>query len=302
MKKFINVSFKVILRKLFLGEHFAFYDGGIIQPILVFISSLPMLSGIFATLQAAFAKEDALYKLSQASFLTPEIRALHDTRLAYFNFIWDCVNIIKLKNDPSLTLAITRLEFLHHTYAHLPGENYFDMTGTMTNFLQDCTKPENLTAIQLVSAAQFFDLSKIIAEAQTANDAFKTLHHERSMDKVQLAEMGRLSEVRFDVDSVFDAFVDAVNVAWTANEIGAKDPAIRQHLIEVKENIVAAVQEAQIALVRRGRHKIKDDGKNDDETQTPDTTNPAAPDTPNQNPGTGPHPLDPNEHPSMGEH
>ncbi|MDR2496806.1 MAG: DUF6261 family protein [Tannerellaceae bacterium] len=274
-----------------------------------------MLNSIFTALQTAFAKEDNLYKQSQAAFQTPEIHTLHDARVAYFNFLWDCVNIIKYKNDPSLTNAIARLEFLHHTYVHLPGENYYDMIGTMTNFLQDCELPEYHAALQLLSDAELFNLIKIVAEAKTANDTFKTLYHERSIDKVHVAALGRLTALRLDVDDAFVTFVDAVNIAWTSNELGAKDPDIRQHLVEVKDIITAAIQEAQLTLSRRGHHKPKDDGKEDEGTQTPDTTPPTPPtggtQTPNtdrpaappteQNPTDEPHHLDPNEHPAMGE-
>jgi hypothetical protein len=137
------------------------------------------------------------------------------------------------------------------------------------------------------------------SDAKTANDTFRSLYHERTMDKVQIAELGKLTEIRFEVDGVFDAFVDAVNVAWTSNELGAKNSDIRQHLIEVKDIITGAVQEAQLTLARRGHHKPKDDGKTDDATQTPDTTNPPAPATPPQNPDTTlpPAPETPDQNP-----
>ena len=129
-----------------------------------------------------------------------------------------------------------------------------------------------------------------------------TLYQERSMTKEQIAELGKLSEIRFDVDDVFDSFVDTINVNWTSNEMDAKDPNIRSKLLELKGIISAAIHQAQLNLAHRGAYKIKDDNKTDDGSQTPDATLPAAPDVPNQNPSGGPHPLDPNEHPSMGEH
>ncbi|MDR2497559.1 MAG: DUF6261 family protein [Tannerellaceae bacterium] len=314
MKKFVSLSFKSLLKKLFVGEHFTFYESSIIAPLLSIIAGLPSLGGIFSALQAVFAKEDQLYKLSLAAFQTQEIHLMHEKRLSYFYFFRECVHIIKYDNDPALAYAIAKLEFLLNTYVNLPNENYYDQTGAMTNFLQDCGTGDNLAAIQLLTATQLFNLTQVVAKGKAANDTFKVLYEARAVDKEHVSQIGKLSEVRFDVDSVFDAFVDAVNVAWTSNEIGAKDPAVHNKLLEVREVINAGIHQAELTLARRSRHKIKDDNNTDDGTQTPITPpTPPPPGTqqPNtdrpdasqttQNPTDEPHHLDPNEHPAMGE-
>jgi hypothetical protein len=302
MKKLITVSYKLSLRKLFVGEHYFFYAQGIIAPFLLIISGLPTSAAMFNALKTIFDKEDNLFKLSQAALQTPEIKLYHDLRVAYFNFLWDSVEIIRLENSPAFAQAIVKLDFLHHIYVSLPSENYYDMSGTIINFLQDCMGAEYQPAIQLLSTHPMCNLTAIVQGTKTANDAFMTLYQERSINKEHVGQLGKLSEIRFDVDDVFDSFVDTINVAWSNNEFGAKDTGLRDKLLEAKEIISAAVHQAQLTLARRGRHKIKDDSNTtDDGTQTPNITPPNAPDISTQNPSDEPHHLDPNEHPAAGE-
>ncbi|MDR2498297.1 MAG: DUF6261 family protein [Tannerellaceae bacterium] len=303
-KRFIVLTFKSILRKLLIGEHYFFYSRGIIEPLLPTINDLPTLLGMFNALRAVFLKEDELYKLSQAALQTPDIRLLNELRIAYFNFIWECLEILKLANNPAYAEAIAKLEYLHHTYANIPYENYYDMSGALLNFLQDCESALYQPSIQLLSSYSMCNIAEVINGEKVVNENFITLYMERSISKEHVAELGKLSAIRFDVDDVFDAFVEAINVAWTANEMGAKDANVRQKLLDVKETIAAAIHQAELVLARRGRHKIKDDGTTDEGTQTPDITNPPAPDTPPQAPDISVPPINPEDlnPPSAGEH
>ena len=324
MIRFINTPFKVLLRKLHIGEHYDFFQNGIIQGLMVLMSALGMVGDVFNALKTVFQREDDFYKQSQASALTSEITSLHEKRIALFNFLWNSVNIAKYYNVAAKTLAAEKLQFLRNNYKHLPAASYQDASGIMTNFLEDCLNNEWKPLIELL------DLLTIVNFIKDANDLFKSLYRERSIDKEHVVEMGKLSEIRTDVDDAFDALIETINVAWRANEIGAKDQTVRDNLIEARSIITAAIHQAELTLARRGHHK-KEDDKEDNGTQTPggstpstpggstqtpdttnpaapntpnqnpDTTNPPAPDTPNQNPSGGPHPLDPNEHPSMGE-
>ena len=324
MNKLVSIHYKKLLTKLHIGEHYDFFQNGIIQGLMTLVAALGMVGDMFNALKAVFQREDDFYKQSLASALTSEITALHEKRIAVFNFIWYSASMAKYYNVAAKTLAAEKLLFLRNNYKHLPAASYQDASGIMTNFLEDCLNNEWKPLLELL------DLWNLVLLAQDANNAFKVLYRERSVDKETVIEMGKLSEIRADVDSTFDALIETINVAWRTNEMGAKDQTVRASLLEVRRLIDAAVHQAELTLARRGHHK-KDDDKDNNGTgtpggttpstpggstqnpdttnpaapntpnQNPDTTNPAAPDTPNQNPSGGPHPLDPNEHPSMGE-
>ncbi|MDR2534009.1 MAG: DUF6261 family protein [Tannerellaceae bacterium] len=304
MKKFITITYKTLLRKLLIGEHFNFFETGVIVPLTALMAGLPMLTAMFNALKAVFAKEDNLFKLSQQAFQTKEIKLQHEMRVNYFIFLWDAVDILRYEANPGIAQAVAKIDYLHHTYENLPSETYYDMTGTMTNFLQDCALAEYQDAFTTLSGAGLVEFAPIITRINAAQLAFKNLYQSRAVDKEHVAQLGLLSEVRFDVDEVFDSFVEAVNTAWASNEYGTKDADLRSKLLEVKELLVAAIHQAQLALSRRGRHrKTKEDGKTDDSTQTPDISNPPAPDTPPQTPDTTPPTIDPDElnPPAVGE-
>ncbi|MDR2498161.1 MAG: DUF6261 family protein [Tannerellaceae bacterium] len=289
MHKLISILFKSLLRKLHIAEHADFYERGIIKPLIALMSALPMASGVFNSLQTVYQKEDDLFKQSQASILTPDITALHEKRIALLVFFWHYVSMSKYFDDAALVQATDKLLFLKNNYKELPLANYTDANGLMTNFLEDCEKPEWAPLIQTLG------LTALVVKMKTAHEAFKDLYTDRSFDKTHIAQMGKISEIRTEVDATFDAFVNILNAAWTTNELGAKDATIRTNLLEVKEHIIAAIHQAEINLARRGVHKVKDDGTTDEGTQAPDTTNPPAPETPPQQPDITIPPINPED-------
>ncbi|MDR2497060.1 MAG: DUF6261 family protein [Tannerellaceae bacterium] len=315
MIRFVNIRFRALLKKLHIGEHYDFFQNGIITGLSPLISSLPMLNIIFNALQTVFQREDDFYKQSMASTLTAEITFLHEKRIALFNYIWYCVGMTKYYNNTAMKEAADKLKLLRNNYRHLSSASYQDASGIMTNFLEDCMKPEWKPSLEAINMMDTVNM------AVSTNNTFKSLYRERSIDKETVVEMGKLHEIRTDVDSAFDALIETVNVAWRENEMGAKNASVRANLTEVRRIIDASIHQAELTLARRGHHKTKDEDKTDEGTQTPDASNPQPPgttdpnqpnETPNiinpQPPGVtpepptdGPHVLDPNEHPPAGE-
>ncbi|MDR2498858.1 MAG: DUF6261 family protein [Tannerellaceae bacterium] len=280
MTRLISIAFKTILKKLHIAEHADFYESNIIAPLAALMPTLPTVSGIFNALQTIYQKEDDLYKQSQASILTQDVKNLHSKRISLYVYFWNSVAIQQYFDDPALEQAAAKLEFLHKNYKNIPEAVYTDASGLLTNFFEDAEKPEWSALIQSLG------LTALLGKAKAANNAFKTIYHERSFDKTHIAQTGKISEIRIEVDNTFEILVENINAAWTTNELGAKDPALRTKLLEVKEHIIAAIYQAETNLARRGHHKAKDDDKKDDGTQAPDTTNPPAPETPPQQPDT----------------
>ncbi|MDR2498920.1 MAG: DUF6261 family protein [Tannerellaceae bacterium] len=304
MTKFLALRYKFLLTKLHIGEHYDFFQNGIIDGLLAIIGSLPMLAPMFSALQTVFQREDDFYKQSLAATQTPEIMYLQEKRIALFNFLWYSVSMARYYENATKLQAAEKLQFLRNNYKHLPTATYQDASGIMTNFLEDCMKAEWKPSLE---ALMLMELVNMMVDA---NDAFKLLYRERSIDKATTAEIGKLPEIRADVDSAFDALIESINVAWQTNEMVAKAPAVREGLLESRRVVTAAISQAETNLARRGHKKTQDDGKVDEEVQTPDVTNPpapetppqapdtslpAAPDTPNQNPSVTPPPINPDD-------
>ncbi|MDR2497911.1 MAG: DUF6261 family protein [Tannerellaceae bacterium] len=285
MQKFIAIPFKTVLKTLYIGEHFNFYESSIIIPLEALLDNLPTMKEMLDALKSSFAVEDTLFKRSQASIFTPDIARLNDERVAYFIFLWRCIEMADLLPGADVKHAADRLKFLHHTYKDLPEMNYYDMSGAMTNFLQDCETAVYQQATQTLSSALFIDLAHYINRMKAVHDNFMELHQKRSISREHVAEMGRLSEVRFDVDAAFAALIDSANVSWTANEMGAQDAVISHDLLAVKEVVDAAIHQAQFVLAHRGFHRKKKEDKEDVATETASAaTTSAAPNSSAQSP------------------
>ncbi|MDR2499224.1 MAG: DUF6261 family protein [Tannerellaceae bacterium] len=273
MDKFISFRFKLLLRRLNIAEHYDFFDSFIIAGLLTTAGTIAMTSDVFNLLRTAFGREDALYKQSQASAQTAKIAYLHEKRIALYLHFWHCVNMTKYYDNPAMTQATKTLLFLKNNYKNLPGASYQDASGIMTNFLEDCEKSEWKPSIETLNLMDTVDMTK------AANDAFKSLYMERSIDKVTVVEMGKLGEIRREVDMAFEALVETLNVAWRSNEMGAQDESLRDQLLDARLNINSAIHQAQLNLSHRKHHKKEKkeetDGKKDVASQTDSASKPA---------------------------
>jgi hypothetical protein len=302
MNKLISIPFKTLLRRLHNGEHYFFFNSNLIRLLTATVGNLPALSSVFTFFTAAFGREDNLYKQSQAWLQTDDIKFYHDKRSAFYSFFWYSASMKRYSTDNDVLQAMHSLLFLENTYRGLPEANYADQTGMITNFLQACESNTYKPLVQLLG------LQSLIDEVRAAHNSFITLYDARILDKEHVAQMGKLANLRLEVDEAFGAFVEVTNSAWLTNELGAKDPAVKTKLLEVRDIIDGAIHQTQENMARRGvHHKHKDDkpgnGGGGAVTQTPDTTNPPAPDTPPQTPNITPPPIDPDElnPPSVGE-
>ncbi|MDR2498212.1 MAG: DUF6261 family protein [Tannerellaceae bacterium] len=279
MNKLISLAFKTLISKFHNGEHVDFFHR-LITALTALVAAVPSLGSIFNALTAIYAQEDDIFKRNQAAIQTGSLGALHDKRVGLFTYFKQSVLAVKYFGTAAQLEAMELLLYLLKNYEKLTTLSYSDQTGLLHNFLEDCEKPTYKPAIQLLGLTEQVD--RILA----ANTEFETQYTERSTEQAESSDQGNMSEAREKTDNVFVSFVDAVNVTWTANELGAKDAGIRTSLTGVKNVVEGAINQGQLNLARRGHHKAKDDGKTDEGTQAPDTTNPPAPNTPPQQPDT----------------
>ncbi|MDR2497157.1 MAG: DUF6261 family protein [Tannerellaceae bacterium] len=303
MNKLVTLTYKTILRRLNNGAHADFFER-LIALLIPLMNNFPALLSVFNKLNSEYQREDTLFKQSTASALTGEIRTQHDKRLAYFSFFWSSVEIVRFAVDQAKLQAMQKLLFLKKVYIKLPTQDYTNVSGLMTNFLQDCNNTVYKPSVEAL------DLMSLVTEMFSANESFKTLYSERSVDKVDVSHLGTLSAARLDVDQALNNFVDAINALWIANEIGAKDADLSSKLVAVSDVLTALVRQAQLNLAHRGVHHTtgetdENNGNEDAGTETPDPEDPPTePPTDTQDPNItlpGPGPVDPNEHPPAGE-
>ena len=174
--------------------------------------------------------------------------------------------------------------------------------ANVINLIQDLEKPENAARIAILGQTEN------VATLKQINIDFQSVYTTRFEGKYSHKQEGTSRQWRGKLTNEYDVLCQIL----TGLRLSATDPAEIAALDE-SIDIINSTTEQYTAIVNRrlgiNASKKKDEGTEtpapgtpDNPQQQPDTTNPTAPDTPNQNPGTGPHPLDPNEHPSMGEH
>ena len=295
MKKLIGVHYKFLLSKLHNGEHHDFFSRGIIEALAhLMIIAIISVKSRFLSLNTVFEREKAIFKKSEASFLTPEITLTISMARDYFIFLRQSVAINKYSKDPDVLSAMNLILFLLKTYEPISEANYTDLSGLLENLLQDCNSTAYKPSIQLLG------LTDQITRLTATYTSFRAIYTERALDKEQIAELGKLKDVRIEVDNAFEIVVSGINDAWITNELVDKDPAVRSSLLEMKEIIVSTIHQTQLNLAHRGVHSSPTHSN----PQSPDINLPDAPNTPPQTPNVTPPTINPDDlnPPAVGEH
>lgn len=283
MEKPITESFKTSLQHLKIASHYAFFADDVIAPLEQLILLVQELSSSFGRLKTKVAAEELFYKTSLASLLTPELRRLSRERNSGFILLKMTVHHAEFAKTDARKEAYKKLLPLVTLYKDAAKGTYTDISGKLTNFIIDCEKPEYQTALTALALTDLFSDTKI------ANDAFRSMYHDREVDKEYLATRGKLSQIRPEVDASFVEFVDVLNSAWIYNEEALKDATKRDNLRKIEVALKAAIHQMKENLERRGIAAGNKDN--------PDPIDPSAPTDPAD--PTNPDEANP---PSVGEH
>ncbi|MDR2498621.1 MAG: DUF6261 family protein [Tannerellaceae bacterium] len=289
MDKPINIPFKTPLRKLRASEHVFAFSEAILPPLLPVIGGVPALVPVFTVLQNKVAHEDDIYKKIMASALTPELLFLHHQRVSAFGLFRHTVAHAEFSKVPDRLLAFNTLTPLMRTYKHAPRGSYMSVGGALSNFVIDCTKPVYVPAIQILA------LLELQNELKDANDEFSQKFVERASDKEVISSRGTIMPARNDTDAAFEVFVNAINSTYTINELGTKDPALKENLNKIILPVNAALTEVRNTVARRG-HSSSSSDMEDDGSQT-DPIDPDDPETPDdtQTPDISVPPINPED-------
>jgi hypothetical protein len=286
---------KAALPKLQNAEHFDVCKTDFIEPLTALIQAVPALAPIFQAMLAVFLRIDELFKNSLSASQTKQITELHIYRRSLFILFKHVVVTASNSIDFQDKAAAAALRPLLQTYKKIPTATYVQSSGLVDNFVNDCGKSPFLAAITALG------MGVLVTKMGSVNGQFRHLAQERDIDHELIVNSGKLSEARAEMDATIDMLITTTNSTYILNEMGAKDAALRGNLNLIVNVINAAIHRVKVILGDR-RHRRP--GKTDNATQTPDTSNPPAPDTPPQNPGNiTPPTIDPDElnPPAVGE-
>ncbi|MDR2533871.1 MAG: DUF6261 family protein [Tannerellaceae bacterium] len=247
MDKPISEPFKTASQRLRAPEHANVYSGDIIPAIDPFVGYVPGLLSVYAPFKAAAGAEEAIYQNILASALTPELVFLHRKRISGYLLFKTNVFHAEFSDLAANVEAFHVLLPLVNSYKGATKGSYMGVGGMIANFTADCEKPAYAAHVAALG------LTALNNETKSANTTFMQKFIERSVDKEQAANKGKMSEARRATDAAFEVVVNATNVIYAMNEYGAKDPALKENLLKIIVPINAAIHEMKLLLARRRR-------------------------------------------------
>jgi hypothetical protein len=238
----------------------------------------PILTAYHQKYIAKVLKEEEMLKSILASELTPRMEYVNHERSFAISII---DRVVANAADSTFELdrkeAGLKLRPITRAYHGLTTETRASETSDLFNILEDFNTTENAAALATLSLTPF------ITRAGALNQQYFDLLGERELEW-QHTHHGSLLPIRLELDSVLQDLVEATNLHYGI----APTPALEATIDAVN----AAIQPFRRIVARRHKHSAPPssgagDGEHIDEgTQTPDTTNPPAPDTPPQAPDT----------------
>ncbi|MDR2498631.1 MAG: DUF6261 family protein [Tannerellaceae bacterium] len=241
------------------------------------VEKVVRLVALWNALKKEVLNLDNSFKWAAASPETLLLERLDTERDGLLTIIFSAVkNLMKHAVDPAVKASA---EFIYNyvkNFAEAGKMEYEAETAMITNFIQDLERPENAAHIANLGIAIY------VGQLKAKNDEFQTHYETRYDARYAHQQSGSTGQLRENVVSVFNVFTTGVEGMFVTET----DPAALADLQEVLDIINAEIAQFTIILDRHLKSKKKEDGKKDEETQAPDTTNPPAPNTPPQAPDT----------------
>jgi hypothetical protein len=263
-----------------LNAQFVQFFSNLILILAGKIIKISRITALWAALQVAITELDDSFKWPATAPETRLLARLDDERDGLLKIIFDSVrNQMKYAVDPAIKASAEVINDYVHNFAGAKDMEYEAETAMIVNFIQDMERPENVQHVDNLGLAAY------IAALKSKNDEFIGLYNSRFEIRYAHLQSGTTSALREKVISVFDQLAIGLE-GLLATE---SDPAAKADIQDVIDTINAQIAQFTIILDRHlgiNKSHKKEDGKEDEGTQAPDTTNPPAPDTPPQAPDT----------------
>ena len=195
-------------------------------------------------LKDLFDRFEDTYLSNQASILTPEIQQADRDRDDYFIGLGEVVKGFERLGSKDEKQAATVISHAMRPYRNTPRTSMNENTAQLRAFVFDMSQGENRDYIETLN---LFDR---ILELENLNTNFDDLLHARAEKRIGSEEVGRLVELRKEIDPAYRAVIDRVNALYMI-AYQDKDEAKEPQLSDLIDNINLNIRLIQDTVNRR---------------------------------------------------
>ena len=245
MQKPISELFKTTLKFLKGADHKEFYSVYVIKALAGAVISTPALQELYNEVKKMFAKEVAISEEAPLAALTPELKLLHQERIAALSLFNRTVNYAKFAKTGSKKQAYAILKDLTAKFKKARYGSYAQVTDQLSKFVSACEQQQFLPSLQALGLILLRD------ELNAANKAFKQRFNERQTERERINSKDKIVKVRAALDSILLEFVETVNVTHYMNEHNLKNPALKENLAIIIKSINTGLRKAEESVSHR---------------------------------------------------
>lgn len=195
---------------------------------------------------------------------TEEIVKLRKQRKNYFLLLKRSIQNLCNCPEEGKRNAAEVLAFVIWDDRNAHRESHLNSTGMMTKLVEKLRDEENFPHVVTLG------LTATLDALEETNDRFNELNIERSTEAQRRAEAVKTKKIRPLLDDAFRRCTKALEALYTANELIAQDPAVREEVGELINAISALALRLKKTLhIRQARAKGKAGEEETEEKQSP---------------------------------
>jgi hypothetical protein len=199
---------------------------------------------LIGNLKEAFDRFEITFLSNQSSILTPEIQQADRARDDYFIGLGDIVKALDRLGNEEEKRAAAAISHAMRPYINTPRATMNENTAQLKAFIYDMSQPGNLYNINVLK------LADKISALEDLNVNFDDLLHARTENKVTSEQVGKLVELRKEIDPAYRAVVDRVNALYMI-AYQDKDEVKEPQLSELIDNINIDIRIIQDTVNKR---------------------------------------------------
>ena len=198
------------------------------------------------------------YLSNQASILTPEAQQADRSRDDYFIGIGDIVKGFERLGNEEEKRAAAAISHAMRPYRNTPRTSLNENTAQLKAFIFDMSQGENRDYIETLN------LSDRILELENLNENFDDLLHARAEKRMTAEEVGKLVDLRKEIDPAYRAVIDRVSALYMIayqDKDETKEPQLSDLIDSINLNIRLIQDTVNRREARRKNAKEKKEGE-----------------------------------------